>query len=67
MQSEIEISNVPINLLSQKILCYRQSDDDCNLLERIMRETKSSDFIAFVWNECDFWHNDFKWHQNRIF
>lgn len=43
------------DLLSQKILCYRKAPDHLSLLEKIMREPASGDYIAFVWNECDFW------------
>lgn len=64
MPSEIEAANsnyqqkFPYNdLLSQKILCYRKTSDDFSLLEKIMREPESGDYIAFVWNECDFWRD----------
>lgn len=64
MQSEIEVANsnyqqkFPYNdLLSQKILCYRKTSEDLSLLEKIMREPESADYIEFVWNECDFWRD----------
>lgn len=64
MQSEIEVTNsnyrqkFPYNdLLSQKILCYRKTSEDLSLLEKIMREPESEDFISFVWSECDFWRD----------
>lgn len=47
-------NNEPI---SQRILCYRKTNDDLSLLEKIMREPGSSEFIAFVWSECEFWRD----------
>lgn len=64
MQPDIEASSSNYqqkfpcnNLLSQNILCYRKRPDDLSLLEKIMREPESEDFIAFVWSECDFWRD----------
>lgn len=45
------------DLLSQKILCYRKAPDHLSLLEKILREPESGEFISFVWNECDFWRD----------
>lgn len=50
----LKLNNEPI---SQRILCYRKSNDDLSLLEKIMREPNSSEFIAFVWCECEFWRD----------
>lgn len=65
-QSGIDISNANYSqkfayneLLSQKILCYRKAANDLTLLEKIMREPESGEFIAFVWNDCDFWRDAF--------
>jgi hypothetical protein len=58
MQPDIEAnSNYPPkfpcnDLHSQNILCYRKTSNDLSLLEKIMREPESEDFIAFVWNDC---------------
>jgi hypothetical protein len=64
MQPDIEATNsnyppkFPCNdLHSQNILCYRKTSNDLSLLEKIMREPESEDFIAFVWNDCDFWRD----------
>lgn len=64
MQSEVEITNsnypqkFPYNdLLTQKILCYKKTSDEMSLLEKILLEPESGEFIAFVWSECDFWRD----------
>lgn len=64
MQSEVEITNsnypqkFPYNdLLTQKILCFKKASDELSLLEKILLEPGSGDFIAFVWSECDFWRD----------
>lgn len=64
MQSGDEITNGNYqqklaynDLLSQKILCYRKVRADLSLLEKILREPESGEFIAFVWNDCDFWRD----------
>lgn len=45
------------DLLSQNILMYRKTSKDSSLLEKIMREPESEEFIAFIWSECDFWRD----------
>lgn len=54
---ESTVSNRIEHQMSQRILCYRKSPDDLSLLEKIMKEPDSCDFIAFVWTECDFWRD----------
>ncbi|CRK92167.1 CLUMA_CG005804, isoform A [Clunio marinus] len=64
MQAELENGKIkhepPFDyheLLSQRILCYRKTSNDLSLLEKIMQEPQSGNFIAFVWSECDFWRD----------
>lgn len=62
MQSTFEASNNNYSnkftdMLSQNILMHRKTPTDSCLLENIMREPESGEFIAFVWDECDFWRD----------
>lgn len=64
LESGVEITNGNYkqkfaynDLLSQKILSYRKVRSDLSLLEKILREPESGEFIAFVWNDCDFWRD----------
>lgn len=62
MHSEVEVTNNNhrnkfADLLSQNILMYRKTSKDMSLLEKIMCESGSQKFIAFVWSECDFWRD----------
>jgi len=45
------------NQISQRILCYRKNNDELSLIEKIMKEPDSHEFIAFIWTECDFWRD----------
>ncbi|KAL7011966.1 hypothetical protein ACKWTF_014534 [Chironomus riparius] len=45
------------NQISQRILCYRKNNEELSLIERIMKEPDSHEFISFIWTECDFWRD----------
>jgi hypothetical protein len=61
MQSEIEVKNSYaskfVDLISQNILMYRKNPKDLSLLEKIVHEPESEEFIAFCWSDCEFWRD----------
>lgn len=63
LESEVEIANCNYqqkfsykDLITQMILRFKKSSE-LSLLEKIMSTPESADFIAFVWNDCDFWRD----------